>query len=426
MLHTLTQRAPARPTLLDITPKSARLANTIQDSGVRTDYISPRGTVLVDFPGGTCYYCRGSAVAVASEDVSVIVENRKASSGATAAYPGFRTSQATTRLGLPLIFHTVPSAGHIWDTKIIVHNPNVDPASVTVRFYPGGYAPQQNIPANGTRTFNHYATGFFGSAVVSSDQPVVAVVREYSIDEVFASAYPALLPSTLPIQLPLLFKQIYSQGEYWNTAFQVQNLGDSPTNVSITYVCEFGGCSKGETCVGQVAEALDPNEAVNFDQRYHHLDECGWDTFFGSAKVKSSGEPIAVAVNQRPLGGSGLTGRLGTYVGAGGGELVHMPRLQKYAGGWSTSVTVRNAGAQDVTISLYYYDAAGNPRGTHSETIEGEGTAHIDQRYDTALGGVSSLDGSGVLIANRSVAVVVNRRHDPPGDNLCSYNGITP
>jgi hypothetical protein len=105
-----------------------------------------------------------------------------------------------------------------------------------------------------------------------------------------------------------------------------------------------------------------------------------------------------------------------------------MPRLQKDAGGWSTSVAVRNAGTQDATTYLHYYSGPGTVVGNpHPETIEieAEGIANIDQRYDWTLG-VNPLDGSGVLVSDQPVVVVVNRRHDPPGDNLCSYNGLAP
>lgn len=51
----------------------------------KTDYIAPRGSVVVDFPG-TCYYCRGSAVVVPSEESPVVVE--KSSSITNTSYAG--------------------------------------------------------------------------------------------------------------------------------------------------------------------------------------------------------------------------------------------------------------------------------------------------------------------------------------------------
>lgn len=31
-----------------------------------------------------------------------------------------------------------------------------------------------------------------------------------------------------------------------------------------------------------------------------------------------------------------------------------------------------------------------------------------------------------MLISAQPVVAAVNRRHEPPADNLCSYNGLTP
>ena len=386
----------------------------------------------------------GSAVVVASQAVSVLVENRKPSTQAIAAYPGLRAGEAATILSLPLMFYNINSAGHHWYTKVCVQNPSSSTATVRVEFNPnpdGGvgssYSYEHTIAPNGRRTFNHY-TDFFGSAVVVSDQPVVAVVREYNDDgdgvEDFASAYPARLGSTT-VQLPLLFKEIYSQGAYWYTNFAVQNVGTGGTSVRIVYTCEHPVCGVGNTWT-RPEEWIWPNEALNFDQRYDGLP---WAQFFGSAEVTSlDGQPIAVTVNQRPLSG-GLTNRLGTYVGDSGGTTVHLPRLQKEVDDgdfdWSTSVAVRNAGDQDAHIALHYYNTDGTDgdpdpqtEAVHSETIPPGRMANIDQRYDAALSGLGTFDGTGVISSDQPVAVEVNRRGDGGAgtDKLCSYNGITP
>jgi murein DD-endopeptidase MepM/ murein hydrolase activator NlpD len=399
----------------------------------QTTTISANGSKTKTPPSGFS----GSAVVAASQDVSVVVEQYRSSTGATAAYPGIRANQAATSLALPLIFYNISSAGHTWRTTIVVHNSSAATADVSVAFTPNpdpgigqSIIRTYDIPPNGRHDFSHYGE-FFGSAVLTSDQPVVATVREYSTDYAFASAYPALLPSTAPIQLPLLYKHIESQGDDWYTAFQVQNLGTSSAYIRIRYTCEHSCCGIGNTWT-QYAW-VSANSAHNFDQRYDGPLPA---KFFGAAKVESLphgqtiAQPIAVVVNQRPLSAGGTTNRLGTYVGEGGGKPIYLPRLQKYVGGgtgWSTAVAVRNAGDQSATIALRYYDAAGNQIGiTHSDTIASGRMVNIDQRYDTALSGVGTLDGSGVLTSDQPVVVAVNRRHNPPGDHLCSYNGITP
>ena len=128
----------------------------------KTDYIAPRNTVVVDFPG-TCYYCRGSAVVVSSEDVSVVVETKSSSqayayNGITPASgdPAFRTGRT---IYTPL---SIARYGN-WRTTLVVQNAGSSYADVAITYRnPSGSSRgtfhSYDIPPNGVRTLDANAS----------------------------------------------------------------------------------------------------------------------------------------------------------------------------------------------------------------------------------------------------------------------------
>ncbi len=208
----------------------------------KTDYIAPRNTVVVDFPG-TCYYCRGSAVVVSSEDVSVVVETKSSSqayayNGITPASgdPAFRTGRT---IYTPL---SIARYGN-WHTTLVVQNAGSSPADVAITYRnPSGSSRgtfhSYDIPPNGSRTLDanaHLGSSFTGSAVVTSDQEIAVIVRES--DGSMVGTYNGASAGATTTYVPLVLKG-YSD---WTTGFQIQNVDSQGATASITYYNSNGG-----------------------------------------------------------------------------------------------------------------------------------------------------------------------------------------
>ena len=208
----------------------------------KTDYIAPRNTVVVDFPG-TCYYCRGSAVVVSSEDVSVVVETKSSSqayayNGITPASgdPAFRTGRT---IYTPL---SIARYGN-WRTTLVVQNAGSSYADVAITYRnPSGSSRgtfhSYDIPPNGVRTLDanaHLASSFTGSAIVTSDQEIAVIVRES--DGGMGGTYNGGSAGATTTYVPLVLKG-YSD---WTTGFQIQNVDSQGATASITYYNSNGG-----------------------------------------------------------------------------------------------------------------------------------------------------------------------------------------
>jgi hypothetical protein len=125
--------------------------------GQKTDYILPRGTVEVDFPG-SCYYCRGSTMVVASEDVSVVVKN-DGPDGVT-SYTGIGVQGGSTGWDEPGQTVYVPASlrnYYGWDSVFYIQNAGSGDTSGSITFYNGDGTPKHTEPdlsisANGQET----------------------------------------------------------------------------------------------------------------------------------------------------------------------------------------------------------------------------------------------------------------------------------
>ena len=116
----------------------------------KTDYIAPRGSVVVDFPG-TCYYCRGSVVVVPSEEAPVVVE--KSSSIANTSYAGNPAPAASAYL--PTLVVRSNRQAYVY-----LQNASSTAADVSLYFYNRDGVLVDNtyysrtIPANGSQALH--------------------------------------------------------------------------------------------------------------------------------------------------------------------------------------------------------------------------------------------------------------------------------
>ncbi|MGB9880949.1 MAG: hypothetical protein ACPLRM_09325, partial [Anaerolineae bacterium] len=148
-----------------------------------------------------------------------------------------------------------------YDSCFQIQNLSNNQASVIISYYQQGNStpvasPSDTIPANGSKTYcplSAVSTGFNGSIVISSDQPVVAIVNVTGgAWSAFDASYAGFTSGATTVNIPLLMKNNYG----YNTWFNVQNVGSQPATVNVTY-------SDGTTA-GPVT--LQPYLATTFNQ----------------------------------------------------------------------------------------------------------------------------------------------------------------
>jgi len=281
---------------------------------------------------------------------------------------------------------------------IQVQNQSDQEATIVITFY------QQNgdveaeftdvtIPANDSITYGTLDTlvsdGFTGSAVISSDQPVVAIVNTMGNGLDYGASSASFSEGAAEVRLPLLMKGNYGYSTWYN----VQNVSDSEDAVvSVTY-------SNGST---EADVTIAPGAA-------HTYDQAGLpDGFVGSATVTSTGgEIVATVVEVGPT-------TLFAYNGfVGGATNPSMPLVQQNNWGYVTGIQIMNVGTVSTTVTVDYTAGAEGTDTTETKDIDPGSSA----TFDMAVGGVPYLDGtlfvgSAAVSANtasQDLVVVVNQ-----------------
>jgi hypothetical protein len=168
---------------------------------------------------------------------------------------------------------------------IQVQNLSASNASIVISFVnqDGTQAGTTNdtVPANGSKTYfplQGVSAGFNGSAVVSSDQQVAAVVNVLGNNGAAGASYIGFSAGANTLKIPLLMKDNYG----FNTWFNVQNVGNAATNITVNYT-DGTSASKNN---------IQPNASATFDQAL----EAHGQTVFAATVSASGGQPIAATV----------------------------------------------------------------------------------------------------------------------------------
>jgi hypothetical protein len=148
--------------------------------------------------------------------------------------------------------------------------------------------------------------------------------------------------------LPNITKTLGGQGG-WTTPIVVQNIGEAPTDVALT----FYRFSDGKSVATVTMPGLRPGQSRTFDPRADvRLPD---DTQFSTVVQAASGQ-VAVAVVE----GSGTSwmGYSGTPTGA---STVYLPNITRNLGGrdgWNTPFIVQNLGAKKAVATVSFYNFA--------------------------------------------------------------------
>ena len=222
-----------------------------------------------------------------------------------------------------------------------VQNLTSAPANISISYYSqqtsasaGGVevtTASDIIPALGSKTYFpvHVSSGFSGSVVISSDQPLASIVNIVA-NSIGNASYVGSSTGAGKVYLPLLMKG----NSGITTWYSLQNAGSGDTTVNVSY-------SDGTT-VGPIT--IKPSASYVFDQGT----ETHSKTVF-AATVTSSQPVVAVVVQE----GTRVKTVLATSGFAGGEANAFMPLINANNSGYNTGSQIQNIGtaATEVTVS---------------------------------------------------------------------------
>jgi hypothetical protein len=306
-----------------------------------------------------------------------------------------------------------------------VQNAGSGDATVQVQYVPGSsgsaHTESATIKPGAAHTFNQrnlsqLGTKFVGSAVVTSDQPIVATVMQ--VGETFKNmlGYNGFTGGSTTVNLPLIMAN--NSGYY--TGFQVQNVGTAATDITIDY----GNNIAGSFAPANETATLQPNESKTFLQNTGQ-----WATpkYVGSATITTTGQPIVAIVNQVKQTGVALGTAYNGFDPGKATSNVSAPLIMANNSGYYTGIQVMNVGTSATNITVDYGpNTAGgfNPAnetatlqpGDSYNSIQNAG-AWTGQKYIGSLSVTASGGGKVVMIVNQVWPAA-------PGDQFMTYDGF--
>lgn len=283
-------------------------------------------------------------------------------------------------------------------------------ASIQIKYYDQAGTVVTTVPATVPKSGSitkfpiDAPSGFNGSVIIESDQPIVAIVNTVGDGTYFASTT-GFSSGASTINLPLLMKG----NSGFNTWFNVQNTGTASTDVTVTY----------SNATTETATIL-PGAAKTFDQATNAALPS---PFVGSAIVASTGgQPIVASVMQ--VGTGGDKSMLGYNGFTGGSAEIKAPLVMALNSGFFTGIQVMNVGSAttDVTIT---YGAQGSLVPT-PDTCTGLEVGKACTKVQTGGQWTSSYVG-GATITNtgaQNLVAIVNQLSS--GGQGSAYEGFNP
>jgi hypothetical protein len=326
-------------------------------------------------------------------------------------------------------------------TSVLVQNLSSSEASVVIDFYNTGGtntgSKSGTLDPEGSITFDQrYSSGdpgedpFQGAAILSSNQPVAAVVQAVRTGGSGGvnsyEAYNGVGSTAQTIKAPLLLRGIPSAGKMWNTTMAIQNTNvGASAAVTITFTPDpavgLGSAYTYNTTIpGGGSEYVDQADQTQLGT-----------TFYGSAVVEAD-QDIGVVVTSGTTDGSVLIA-YPTYTA--GSTTVYLPGAMKnipsMGYNYFTSVTIVNLGGSgdpDPIVEVDYKPQSGTVSGAYTTTV---GTATtIDMRYDSHITS-STFMGAVVLESTNGtpIAAMLNTRGDHATSGAATfattYGGLT-
>jgi hypothetical protein len=292
--------------------------------------------------------------------------------------------KVSTLLAVAVILAILPAAalgqsGITWDTEIVIMNLGTDVAYVTVYYYDhedgtgtGGLndSEDKTIAAGGSIKFTPaVASGFNGSAVVESTEPIAVIVNEMGDPGTYTynASYMGFDAGSGEVRLPALMS--CNSGYY--TFFNVQNAGSEATTVTVDYI---DWQKPSDFTPANETVDLDPGEAHTFTQepgsaigQFPSRSDCYTSAYrwIGGAKITSTGGvPVVATANQVHADAAWGMSSYSGFTGVGSSSAV-LPAIMyenspdpdgdRY---WS-GIAVANVGDATTTVTYSFFPADG-------------------------------------------------------------------
>ena len=246
----------------------------------------------------------------------------------------------------PYVVDAAPLSAPTWISGVQVQNlDTVNSADIFITYYnrDGSVNASQGdkIPAGTSKTYfastMAASSGFAGSAVVSSNRPVAAIVNQLTSGPVMGEAYDGISAPATQVYLPLIMRN----NSGYNTTIHVQNAGQADaTNVKLL----FRGPTNYDYTLADSTHPLKAGAAVAVPQ--DTMTQLGSGRWVGSVTITSD-QQMAAAVNESN------NSQLLSYSGVNtGGSKVYAPLLMANNSGWWTGFQVMNIGSSAATVNL--------------------------------------------------------------------------
>jgi hypothetical protein len=317
-------------------------------------------------------------------------------------YGAFSGSQASDAFYIPIVMR----AFYGYHTEISVQNAGSSNADVTINYNDGSSDSENGLKPGQVVRFDNRDTsgmedGFIGSAEISANGPVVAVVNQIHPDNLEEQTYEGF--STVnagdTLYTPVLMRYFYD----YVTSVRVQKIGSGSTDVTIEY---SNGYSDTQTLT-------DESDSYLFTQENEDNLPRPW---IGSAVIESTSNDIIAVVNQQNLD----TGKAASYNAAAGGATRAVgPNVMKTFYDFNTSVQVQNLGSETTCTATF-----SNGTSQDSTSLGQYETYLFTQQNNADLpdAWTGSVD---ITCGGESFVAVINQEGATgSGDTQMAYNGM--
>jgi hypothetical protein len=312
----------------------------------------------------------------------------------------------------------IPGTG--WWSGEQVQNVGTATANIVVTAYDKNsaatYSSSQSVASGAAFTFipSNFAgmpAGFIGSAVVSSDQPIKAIVNVTNNQSgslgvaggLAAAQYQGTEVANTALYFPLVKHNRFGK----TTAFYIQNAGTAAASVTAVFKMDTGG-----TYTKTVA-SVDPNKMVlinPIDALVPSVGGAGGRDNIGSLTV-SSAQPLAGTVLEYIQGQAIATVLNGTrgFTAADFDTKAYAPIIKNNRFGRFTGVQVQNVSAGPANIYITYVGSTGCT-GTYSESALGVAAGASKTWVQQGAGSPFPVNciGSATITSTGNIVAIVN------------------
>jgi len=337
---------------------------------------------------------------------------------------------------IPIMGLSASAQGGTWVSGIQIQNQSTsDAANITVTFYnPDGttaHSFNDTISAGASKTYylpsssytSGLADGFIGSAVVSSDQPVAAIVNtQVPTTGTGTTSNPNRVGASIGELNPAgtMYGTQVMTGYYgWESYVAVQNTSESSTTVTAYYYDPNGN----EVTAARETQVLNGHGSHVFRQS----DNANLPDGVYSVKVDGGGADIAMVVNFYNVSTDYTTAQFQSYNGvSSGAEKLYIPRLVKDYYNYQGGFKVQNVGSVDTTVTVTYYFGGTTCSQTSPTLSNGQSWGPYmgaESQLPSCMAGVSG-SGSAIVVANTPGASIIATVNEDNRVNPAGY-GIT-